>query len=180
MGVETVARRYAGALADIVVSSGNREEVTNELNIWQELISSSPELNNAFANPSIAHESKEKVLERLLERSRPSEVTSNFLRVLLRNSRLVNLPAINKKLFEVLEERSGRETGSVTSARELTGEEKLEFKKQLSKVTGKDVQLTFMIDESIIGGAVSRVGSTIYDGSVKSRLDVYRERMIKN
>lgn len=178
MGVETVARRYAGALADVVISTGNRDEVTNELNTWQALISSSPELSNAFANPSIAHESKEKVLESLLERSKPTQTTSNFLRVLLRNSRLIHLAAINKKLFEVLEERSGRVTGTVTSARELSDAEKSEFKEQLSKVAGKDVQLTFMIDKNIIGGAVSRVGSTIYDGSVRSQLDVFRERMI--
>lgn len=180
MGVETVARRYAGALADVVMSSGNKDEVTKELNSWQEMISSSPDLKNAFANPSIAHANKEQVLEKLLERSQPSQTTANFLRVLLRNSRLVHLSAINKKLFDVLEERGGRVTGTVSSARELSEAEKSEFKTSLSNATGLDVGLTFLIDESLIGGAVSRVGSTIYDGSVRSRLDVMREKMIKN
>lgn len=180
MGVETVARRYAGALADVVVDSDSREEVSKELVDWQELISSSPELTSAFSNPSIAHASKENVLEQLLERTKPSRTTANFLRVLLRNSRLVNLSAINKKLFEVLEERAGRVTGTVTSSRELSEAEKSGFSEGLSKATNMDVQLTFEIDESIIGGAVSRVGSTVFDGSVKSQLDVLRERMIKS
>ena len=124
MGVETIARRYAGALADVVVSSGNSEEVAAEINSWNELMKSNQDLRSAFGNPSIAHMSKEKVLESLIGKTGPSKTTANFLRVLLRNSRLTELDSIATKFADVLEERSGKLSGSVISARELSGEEK--------------------------------------------------------
>jgi F0F1-type ATP synthase delta subunit len=98
MSVETIARRYANALADVVVKSGNTDEVTSELNTWQQLISSNPDLNTAFGNPSINHARKERVLETLISRSNPSRTTANFLRILLRNARLTELPVITDKL----------------------------------------------------------------------------------
>lgn len=180
MGVETIARRYAGALADVVVPAGQTEEVKNELDSWQELIFSSNELSHAFANPSIAHSSKENVLEALIDRSKPSLTTANFLRVLLRNSRLMDLPAINEKLASVLEVRSGVASGTVISSRELNEAEKAGFVENLQKVTGKQVKLTFSIDPKLIGGAITRVGSVVYDGSVKSRLENLKEQMSKS
>ncbi|NNE66252.1 MAG: ATP synthase F1 subunit delta [Pyrinomonadaceae bacterium] len=180
MGVGTIARRYAGALADVVVSSGSSEEVTAELNSWNELIKSNQDLRSAFSNPSIAHLSKEKVLESLIGKTGPSQTTANFLRVLLRNSRLTELDSITTKFVNVLEERSGKISGTVISARELTGEEKESFKNSLLEKTGKEVKLEFGVDPELIGGAVTRVGSTIFDGSVRTQLDSLREQMIKS
>ncbi|MDH3529276.1 MAG: ATP synthase F1 subunit delta [Acidobacteriota bacterium] len=180
MGVETIARRYASALADVAIKSGRTEEITSELNSWQKLIDSSQELNTAFGNPSIAHASKEKVLESLIARSKPSVMTANFLRVLLRNSRLTALPFIAAKFSDELEERSGNVSGSVVSARELSEREKTAFAENLKKATGKNVRLTFEIDPELIGGAVTRVGSTVFDGSIRTQLIQLEESMIKN
>ena len=106
MSIETVARRYATALADVVLKTGETDSVKSELKIWEQLIAGNPELESAFGNPSIAAAKKEAVLEGLLGKTKPSKTTSNFLRVLLRNGRLTDLSAVNEKFESVLEERS--------------------------------------------------------------------------
>src|SRR5215213_5109276 len=107
MSIETIARRYGTALADVVARSAETETVRSELRAWEQLISGNPDLQSAFRNPSIQHASKEKVLESLLEKVKPTKTTANFLRVLLRNNRLTELREINQKFDSVLEERSG-------------------------------------------------------------------------
>ncbi len=178
MSVETVARRYATALADVVTKSGETETVKSELKTWEELMKASSELQSAFGNPAIAHLSKEKVLESLLEKTKPTKTTANFLRVLLRNSRLTELGAINEKFASVLEERSGVVSAEITSARQLSEAEKAELKASLAKLTGKQINLNFEIDEKIIGGVVTRVGSTVYDSSVKTQLENLKTQLI--
>lgn len=178
MSVETVARRYATALADVVAKSGETDSVKSELKTWEELMNANGELQNAFASPAIAHLSKEKVLEGLLEKTKTTKTTANFLRVLLRNRRLTELGAINKKFAAVLEERSGVVAAEITSARSLSEAEKTELKLSLAKLTGKQINLNFEIDENIIGGVVTRVGSTVYDSSVKTQLENLKTQLI--
>ncbi|MEZ5308471.1 MAG: ATP synthase F1 subunit delta [Pyrinomonadaceae bacterium] len=180
MSVETIARRYAGALADVAQKSGNVETVVSEIEAWVSMFKENRELADAFGNPAIAHLNKEKVLESLIERTKPSLTTANFLRVLLQNSRITELAQISDKLAAVLEERSGVVSGSVLSSRELTEAEKNGFVENLGKATGKKVKLTFEIDENILGGAITRVGSTVFDGSVRSQLESLQSSMIKN
>lgn len=178
MGIETVARRYAGALADVVTKSGEANSVQTELKTWEEMISSNKELSQAFSNPSIAHANKEKVLESLIAKTKPTRTTANFLRILLRNSRLTEINEINERFSSVLDERNGLITAHITSARELSDAEKAEMKINLDKLTGKTVSLQFNIDKSIIGGVVTRIGSTVYDGSIKTQLIELKEKMI--
>ncbi len=178
MSTETVARRYAGALADVVLKTGETDTVKNELKTWEQLIASNAELETAFRNPSIAQLNKENVLNSLLDKTRPTKTTANFLRVLLRNSRLADLGEINKRFDAVLEERSGRMGALVTSARELSDAQKSELKDNLENLTGKQVTLNFDIDKEIIGGVVTRIGSTVYDSSVKTQLENLREQLV--
>jgi F-type H+-transporting ATPase subunit delta len=178
MSQETVARRYATALADVVTKNGDIDTVRTELKSWEELIRSSIDLQNAFLNPAIGHASKEKVLESLVQRTRPSRTTSNFLRVLLKNDRIGELDEINRRFEAELEERSGVVTAHVTSARELTDGEKAQLQTNLAKLTGRMVKLEFGIDKDLIGGVVTRIGSTVYDASVKTQLENLREELV--
>lgn len=178
MSVETVARRYASALADVVTKSGDTSVVKTELKSWEQLINSNADLQNAFRNPVIAHQDKEKVLESLIERAKPSRTTANFLRVLLRNNRLTEISEINTRFADVLDERSGVVSAEVRSARDLSEQEKAELRASLQKLTGKTVNLNFHTDAQIIGGVVTRVGSTVYDGSVKTQLENLKQQMI--
>ena len=178
MSVETVARRYANALADVVTKTSDVDSVRNELKTWETMISANTDLQTAFSNPAISQVNKEKVLENLIEKTKPTRTTSNFLRVLLRNNRLTEIGAINEKLTSVLEERSGAVSAQITSARSLSEAEKSEMQTNLSKLTGKTVSLNFATDETLIGGVVTRIGSTVYDGSVKTRLAELKHQMI--
>jgi F-type H+-transporting ATPase subunit delta len=178
MSVETIARRYGTALADVVLKTGETQSVSSELKGWEEMLASSSDLRSALANPAIAHLDKTKVLESLIAKTNPSKTTANFLRVLQRNSRLTELSEINEKFAAVLEERSGHVAAEVTSARELSADQKGELKSNLEKLTGKQVQLNFGIDENIIGGVVTRVGSTVYDGSVRTQLENLKEQLV--
>ncbi len=178
MSVETVARRYASALADVVVKSGETEAVQTELKTWEQIISSNNELQQVFSSPAIAHINKEKVLESLLERSNPNHTTANFLRVLLRNNRLTELGHINERFASVMSERSGRIAAKVVSARELNDSEKTEIQQSLEKLTSKAVNIKYETDEAIIGGVVTTIGSTVYDSSVKTQLENLKKQLV--
>ncbi len=178
MSVETIARRYATALADVVLKSGETETVKSELKSWEVLMDSNANLQTVFGNPSIAHLKKENILEGLLTTTRPSKTTGNFLRVLLKNSRLTELGHINTRFAAVLEERSGNVLAKITSARELSESEKTELKTNLEKLTGKQVKADFNIDNGIIGGVVTQIGSTVYDGSVRTQLENLKEELV--
>ena len=178
MSLETVARRYASALADAVLASGQTETVKQELSAWGELFDSNPDLQTVFGNPAIVHGNKEKVLDELIAKARPSTTTANFLRILLRNGRLADLGGINDKFASVLEERGGVVSAEIISARELPQNERSEFEQNLERLTGKRVNVAYAIDKDIIGGVVTRIGSTVYDGSVKTKLENLREQLV--
>jgi len=178
MSVETVARRYALALADVVTKTNETNSVQAELKSWEQLINSNADLQTAFRNPAISQANKEKVLESLIAKTQPTKTTANFLRVLLRNSRLTEIGEINEKFSSVLEERSGVISAQITSARPLSEDVKAEMKMSLEKMTNKTVNLNFETDETLIGGVVTRLGSTVYDGSVRTQLEELKQQMI--
>ncbi len=178
MSVETIARRYATALADVVIKSGETEPVKTELKSWEELFAAHADLYRAFSNPTIAHLSKENLLESLIAKTKPTKTASNFLRILLRNSRLTELRQINDKFAAVLDERGGIVGADITSARALSDAERAELGSSIEKLTGKQVKLNFIIDANIIGGVVTRVGSTVYDSSVKTQLENLKQQLV--
>jgi F-type H+-transporting ATPase subunit delta len=180
VSIETVARRYAAALADVVTKTGDAQSVQTELKVWETMMTSNAQLREVFSNPAIAHKSKENLLENLIEKSKPSKTAANFLRVLLQNHRLTEISEINDRFTSVLEERSGGVKASVTSARPLSDAEKAELQANLEKLTGKRVSAKFETDENIIGGVIARIGSTVYDGSVKTKLEELKQQMIGN
>ncbi len=178
MSVETVARRYSLALADVVANTKDAETVKSELKIWEEMMSSNNQLKGAFSNPAIAHASKEKVLDELIKKAKPAKTTANFLRVLLRNGRLINLANINQSFEKVLEERAGFVSANIISARPLSDGEKKDLQSNVEKMTGKKVSLNFDVNQNIIGGVVTTIGSTVYDSSVKTKLENLKQQLV--
>ena len=171
MSLQTVARRYATALADVAIERREEREVQNELDQWAAMIESNPQLKEVFANPTIIHDHKRKVLEDLIARSRVRDTSASFLRVLLKNQRISQLRDIAERYSQVLDDRAGMLAGSVTTARPISEDLKQTLHETLSAATGRKVRLTFETDETIIGGLVARIGSTVYDGSVQSHLE---------
>jgi F-type H+-transporting ATPase subunit delta len=178
MSNETVARRYATALADVVIKSGETGTVKGELDAWQQMITSNAELENMLRNPVVQHLKKERVLEGLLERTNPSKTTANFLRILLKNSRLADIATINERFAQVLEERSGSVSAEITSSRDLSENERTELRSNLEKLTGKKINASWRLDPELIGGVVTRIGSTVYDGSVKTQLETLKVELV--
>jgi len=171
LSLQTVARRYATALADVAIDRREERVVQNELDQWARMMESSPQLKEVFANPTIVYDHKRKVLEDLIARSRTRDTTASFLRVLLKNQRLAQLREITERYALVLDERAGVLAGSVTTARPIPEELKTTLHETLSAATGHTVRLSFETDETIIGGMVARIGSTVFDGSVESHLE---------
>lgn len=177
MSSQTIARRYASALADVIGERGEESTVQSELGSWEKLIAENRLLLEALSNPTVSYEQKARVLNELLERTKVSSTTGNFLRLLLRNQRLVALPQVNVRLAEILEERAGVVSVQVMSARPLSDSVKEQLRERLGQLTGRTARLTFQTDESLLGGIVTRIGSTIYDGSVRNQLKRLREEL---
>lgn len=171
MSLQTVARRYAAALADVAIERREEREVQTELEEWASLIEANPLLKEVFANPTVAYDQKRKVLEELIARSRVLETTASFLRVLLKNQRLSQLREVVARYGYVLDERAGMVAARVTTARPIPEELRNSLHEALAAATGRKVRLSFNTDEQIIGGLVARIGSTIFDGSVQNQLE---------
>ncbi len=173
-----MARRYAAALAHVVIAHGEAREVQEELSTWSEMMQANDGLAEVFRNPTIPYDQKKRVLNALIARARPRPTTTNFLKLLVQNHRLVNLREINKRLAEELDRRAAVVSAHITTARPLPSEERERLQARLTEMTKSRVRLDFETDESLIGGVVTRIGSTIYDGSVRSQLEEMKERMI--
>jgi F-type H+-transporting ATPase subunit delta len=172
-----VARRYATALADVVAERGEAREVQEELSEWASMMQTNAQLMEVFSNPTIPYEQKRQVLNTLVGRTRVRPTTANFLNVLLQNQRLAELGEINRRFTQVLDERAGVVSAQVTTAHPVPQASQQALRERLASMTGKDVRLSFTTDEELIGGIVTRIGSTIYDGSVRSQLQQFKERL---
>ena len=177
MSSQTVARRYASALADVIIERREEEQVKEELAAWERMILANGPLLEAFRNPTVPYEQKEKVLRELIVRTKVRPTTENFLRLLLKNQRLPELPEVNAKLAQVLDERAGVVSAEILSARPVSDDIKASLDEKLGQVTGKRIRLSFDIDEMLLGGIVTRIGSTIYDGSVRNQLERLAEEL---
>jgi len=177
MSVQTVARRYASALADVVLERGEAHEVQSELSAWNEMLQANANLREVFANPTIPLDQKRGLLNKLIDRTKPRPTTANFLKVLLQNQRLTELGEINRKFAQILDERAGMIAATVTAARAVPEDAQAKLHNTLATLTGKKVRINFATDPEIIGGLVTRIGSTVYDGSVRSQLQQIKERM---
>jgi F-type H+-transporting ATPase subunit delta len=173
----TVARRYASALADVIIERNEEVAVREELTAWERMVLSNPPLLEAFTNPTVPYEQKAKVLNELITRSKVRPTTANFLRILLKNQRLAEIAQVNAKLAQVLDERAGVVSAQVTSARPVSDSIKTALEEKLGLITGKRIRLSFQTDETLLGGIVTRIGSTIYDGSVRTQLQRLGEEL---
>jgi F-type H+-transporting ATPase subunit delta len=173
-----VARRYATALADVVTKRGETREVSEELAAWEQMMQTNGQLMQVFSNPTVPYDQKRKILLELIARTKVRPTTANFLLVLLQNQRLSELSEVNKRFARVLDERSGMISADVTTARPVPVEAQEALRSRLTSMTGKNVRLSFKTDEELIGGIVTRIGSTIYDGSVRNQLEQAKAKLI--
>ena len=176
--MKALAERYASALVDVALEKKQADQVKQELAAFAAMIRESAELHAFLSNPSIARASKHAAIEQLVARMGASRTLRNYLFVIVDQRRAAMLPEIEQAFSALLDARQGIMQATVTSAADLTAGERAELDAALAKLTGKKVQAQFNTDPALIGGAVVKIGSTIYDGSVRAQLDRLRARMI--
>ncbi len=176
--MKALAERYAGALVDVALENKQADQVKAELAAFAALVLESPELHSFLANPSIARSAKHSAIEAIVARMGASRTLRNYLFVIVDQRRAGMLIEIEQAFSRLLDARQGITQATVTSATELTAQERAELGVALAKLTGEKVQAQYTTDAALIGGAVVRIGSTIYDGSVRTQLERMRARMI--
>ncbi len=172
----SVASTYARAFADVVLSAHlDANRAVGGLTQIVELLHESADLRRVWENPAVPAEQKRRLLDAIVQREGIEQHARNLVAVLIDHRRVHFLGRIVEQLKKELDARLGFAEAEITSARELGDGEKRSLALQIEKVTGKKVRPQFALDASLLGGAVVRVGSTIYDGSVKGQLEKIRE-----
>ncbi len=173
-----VHSRYARAFVDVVFDKKlDPNQTIAELHALAELVESTPALRNVWENPSVPAEQKRAVLDRIVHALEASPMTRNLVAVLIDNRRIAALPEIARQFQEELNARLGIADAEITTARELGEEEKHALEQQVAALTGKKVRAEYRRDPKVLGGAVVKVGSTIYDGTVKGQLQRLKEQL---
>lgn len=174
-----IASRYARAFAEVVIDQRlDPDHASAELNAVAALLKSSPELRTVLANPSVAHKQKLGLLDAIVSRLHASKPLRNFMAVLIDHRRIPQAIEIAEKFREELNQRLGIAEAQVRSARELTPEEKRLLEQEMARITGKTVRASYSRDDELLGGAVVRIGSTIYDGSIRGQLRKIKENLV--
>jgi F-type H+-transporting ATPase subunit delta len=177
----SVASTYARAFADVVLSAHlDPDQAIAELRTIAGLLAESPELRRVWENPAIPADQKRRVLDVIAQRDGITKQARNLVAVLIDHRRVHFLEPIIRQLEKELDARMGFAEAEITSARSLGDAEKREFEAQVVKLTGKKVRAHYEQDPSLLGGAVLRLGSTVYDGSVKGQLERIREEIVSD
>lgn len=175
------ASRYAIAFADVLFEShGNAKDAQRQLADFAAAWHESRPLREFFLDPSFPVDQKVAFLDKLNAKLGMAQTTRNFIAVLIRNDRMAGFDDVLAEFRREINQRLGIFKATVTSARKLDENERREIEQQIAGLTGGQVEAQFHEDASLIGGAVVQVGSTVYDGSVRGRLDRLREQLTAN
>ena len=172
-----VSSRYAAALADVALEQKSADRVKRDLVSLAEAFSSSADLRNFIETPAVGPEAKRRAIEKIAEKMDLAPAVRNFAYLLVDHHRTELLREIQQAFDTELNARLGIAEAEVTSAQALSAEERDRLKKALEQRTGKKIEARFGEDASLVGGAVVRVGSTVYDGSVREQLIRLREQL---
>lgn len=171
--------QYARALADVVVSDHlDAKDVDRQLSDVLATLEESKDLREVFGNPSIPLESKLKVLDALAPRIELIKQVRNFLAVLLQNDRILAFEPILMEYRNEINMRLHISEAVISSVRELNADERSKIEARASALAGVKIQAIYKRDPALLGGVILRIGDTIYDGSVRGRLEELREKLI--
>jgi len=174
-----VARRYARSLSDLAHEQGCLDTVADDLRGLAGVLNESPELRDALVNPSIPLSERSGVLAAVLAKTTPHKIIGNFLSLLLDNNRLGALREILVAFEQYYDERIGRVRARVCSAAPLDKTTLAALEKHLLGVTGKaEIILETEVDPSLIGGIVTHVGDRVFDGSIRTQLNLLQNKLL--
>ncbi|HXJ88599.1 MAG TPA: ATP synthase F1 subunit delta [Candidatus Binatia bacterium] len=171
-----IASTYARAFADVIFDAHlDAARAIGGLRQIASLFNQSTELRRVWENPAVPVEQKRKLLDVIVQRDGIDRPVRNLIAVLIDHRRLPFLSRIVEQLEKEVDARLGFTEAQISSARELGDAEKRTLEAQIAKSTGKKVRASYGLDPSLLGGAVVRIGSTIYDGSVRGQLEKIKE-----
>jgi F-type H+-transporting ATPase subunit delta len=171
--------RYAHAFASVAASNHlDANAAQQQLHDFSDTLAGSRELREVLMNPSIVNEQKLKVLDAIAGRIGMMGQVRNFLAVIMDHQRLAELDEILTEYHEIADEQSGLAEAEITSARPLNDEDRAELEAQVAKVAGGRVRATYREDATLLGGAVVRIGSTVYDGSLRGQFQQLKQRLV--
>ena len=180
MTARAAATRYARALFDVAIKEADVQQVGRELTAFGQLVSSNEPLSRVLTNPAIPVQKKRAVVQALLQQAGPvSPVLSKLLLLLADRDRLVLLPNLVRAYENRLMDHDKVVRAEVVTAVALPSDRVQALQQGLASATGRQVQLDHRVDTSIIGGAVARIGSIVYDGSVTTQLEKLKQRLLE-
>jgi F-type H+-transporting ATPase subunit delta len=167
----SATRRYARAFAEVIAEHKvPPDKMVAELEQMAALVEGSHELRNVLGNPAVEHHQKMALLDAIIARAGANRLLRNLVAVLIDHKRINHIGDIAAQFKQELDERMGIAEARISSARKLSEGERKSLEKQLAEVTGKSVRAIYAEEAGLLGGAVVRIGSTIYDGSVRGQL----------
>ncbi len=173
------AARYARAFADVVASAHlNAVALDGQFNDFLGTWDGSSDLRELFINPAVPATQKVSILDKLNAKMGLQRELRNLLAVLINNDRIGEVHEVAEAWRAEMQERLGIRQAEIVTARELGAEERAELVAGVGKLAGSRIEPSFKLDASIIGGTVVRIGSTVYDGSVRGRLERLKEALI--
>ena len=169
--ISGVAGRYASALFDLADNARTLDQVAQDLTTFRRLVAESPELSRLIASPVINRELQGKALLAVLDAAGIAGLTRNFIGTVAHNGRARDLPAMATAFLAELARRRGETTAQVTSAVALTPTQTQQLGDVLRSVLGgAKVSIDARVDPDILGGLVVKVGSRLFDSSIRSKL----------
>ena len=170
--------RYATAFAEVVTAAKLSTDavdgqISDFLATWHE----SPELRTFFVNPAVSAVQKVAILDKLNATLGMQKELRNLLAVLISNDRIGHVVEVATAYRRILQEQLGIRPAEIVTSRELSEDERSTLVAEVAKLAGAKIDASFTLDKSILGGAVIRLGSTVYDGSVRGRLDRLKEAL---
>jgi F-type H+-transporting ATPase subunit delta len=172
-----VLGRYAKSLAEVVFEENIEQKVTEDLATYSAIFCAVPDLLETFNSPAVPREAKERLLGELIRQYPVHPVTSNFFRILLQHNRIRYFEQIRDGYLKAVNESIGVISAKVTAAVPLSNEELKKIADQLAGKTGKIVNVEARTDESLVGGIVVQMGSTVFDGSIRTQLTEVKRRL---
>jgi F-type H+-transporting ATPase subunit delta len=174
----SVSNRYARAFADVVMDLRlDAAQIMEQVHSLVSVVAGSPDLRRVWDSPAIPGEQKRKLLDSIVSRGGLEKHVRNFIAVLIDHHRIAALPEIARQFEHELNSRMGYAEAEITSARQLSDSEKRALEAQIATLTGKKVRAHYEQDGHVLGGAVVKIGSTIYDGSVRGQLQKLKEQL---
>lgn len=177
MSESVVAERYARALFELGLESGQLAMMTDQLRSVAASYRESQELREVLSDPRVTEEQTQKFVEALSQRMALSTLVKNSLQVLIQRRRISALPDIVKRLVSLTDEKTGVLRASVTSAVPLSDAQGLALSTELERLTGKRIVLERMTDSNLIAGIVTKIGDHVIDASLRGRFEQLERRL---